>query len=156
VFEVALLKPNVNLFPPCWWQDAHEKQGKWLSPSLRFECQECLKNCTKAANKNDFPLDLDDSILFHPKARLIGHVSTTSITADQDHLSLVPPEFRRFLEIMGKEAGDALPAHTDYDHRIDLKDGEKPPWGPIYPLSEVELATLREWLSDMLRTGKIR
>jgi len=57
---------------------------------------------------------------------------------------------------MGKEAADALPAHTDYDHRIDLKDGEKPPWGPIYPLSEVELATLREWLSDMLRTGKIR
>jgi len=57
---------------------------------------------------------------------------------------------------MGKEAADALPAHTDYDHQIDLKDGEIPPWGPIYPLSEVELAALREWLSDMLRTGRIR
>jgi len=132
VFEVAPLEPNVDLFLPCWWQDAHEKQGKWLSPNLRFESQECLKNYTKAAIEKDFSLDLDDSILFNPEARLIGHVSATSTIAEQDPLSLVPPEFRRFLGIMGKEAADALPAHTNYDHRIDLKDGEKPPWGPIY------------------------
>ena len=88
VFEVAPLEPNVDLFLPCWWQDAHEKQGKWLSPNLRFESQECLKNCTKAAIENDFSLDLDDSILFNPETRLIGHVSATSTTAEQDPLSL--------------------------------------------------------------------
>ena len=37
VFEVAPLEPNVDLILPCWWQDTHEKQGKWLSPNLRFE-----------------------------------------------------------------------------------------------------------------------
>jgi len=56
---------------------------------------------------------------------------------------------------MGKEAADALPKHSSYDHEIPLKEGEKPPWGPIYPLSEVELETLREYLKEMMRTGKI-
>jgi len=95
-----------------------------------------LKHCTKTAVK-EFSLDLDDTVLFSSEARLIGYVSATSITADQDPLSQVPTEFRHFLGIMGKEAAAALPAHTDYDHKIDLKEREKPPWGPIYPLSEV-------------------
>ena len=30
------------------------------------------------------------------------------------------------------------------------------PWGPIYPLSEEELRTLREWLPEMEKTGKIK
>jgi len=57
---------------------------------------------------------------------------------------------------MGTEATDDLPKHRLYDHEIRLKEGETAPWGPIYPLSEVELKTLREWLEEMLRTGKIR
>jgi hypothetical protein len=43
---------------------------------------------------------------------------------------------------MGKEAADALPEHYAYDHEIQLKEGEKLPWRPIYPLSEIELAAL--------------
>jgi hypothetical protein len=39
--------------------------------------------------------------------------------------------------------------------KIELKEGESAPWGPIYPLSELELETLREWLKEMMRTGKI-
>jgi len=57
---------------------------------------------------------------------------------------------------MGQEAAEALLAHRPYDCRIDLKDRETAPWGPIYPLSENELQTLREWLKEMLRTSKIR
>ena len=29
-------------------------------------------------------------------------------------------------------------------------------WGPIYPLTEVELQTLREWLKDMEKMGKLK
>jgi len=57
----------------------------------------------------------------------------------QDPLELVPEEFRQFLDIMGKEAADALLEHTGYDHAIALKEGNF-----FYPLSEVELETLRE------------
>jgi len=57
---------------------------------------------------------------------------------------------------MSQEAAEALPAHRPYDCKIDLKDGETDPWGPIYTLSENELQTLRVWLKEILRTGKIR
>jgi len=57
---------------------------------------------------------------------------------------------------MGKQAADALPKHRPYDCKIDLQNGTTTPWGPIYPLSEVELKTLREWLAEMERTGKIK
>jgi len=46
--------------------------------------------------------------------------------------------------------------NSAYDHEIRLKESEKPPWGPIYPLSETELEKLREYLKEMLQTGKIR
>ena len=54
---------------------------------------------------------------------------------------------------MGKEAANALPEHRLYDHEIWMKEGETPPWGPIYPLFEVELETLWEWLEEMLCMG---
>jgi len=57
---------------------------------------------------------------------------------------------------MSKEEADALPQHRPYDCKIELKEGSTAPWGPIYPLSEVELQTLREWLKEMERTGKIK
>jgi len=65
-------------------------------------------------------------------------------------------QFRQYLGIMGKEAADALPKHRPYNCKIDLKEGTTAPWGPIYPLSEVELQTLREWLKEMEKTGKIQ
>jgi hypothetical protein len=48
------------------------------------------------------------------------------------------------------------PDHTEYDHRIELVEGTVPPFGPIYPLSEKELQTLREYLRKELAAGKIR
>jgi hypothetical protein len=46
-------------------------------------------------------------------------------------------------------------SHDTYDHAIDLKDGEQPPWGPMYPLNETELQALWEYLKEMLELGKI-
>jgi len=57
---------------------------------------------------------------------------------------------------MGKEAADALPDHRPYDCKIDLQEGSTAPSGPIYPLSEEELRTLREWLTEMEKMGKIK
>jgi transposase InsO family protein len=154
IFEVAPLEPGVDVFLPFWWISKHTPQGAWDSSELRFSTSQCLTNCTKTA-VTEFPLHLDETILQDPEARLIGYVSAVELTRD-DPLEQVPGEFRQFLPIMGKEAAEALPDHAPYDMRIELKGGENPPWGPIYPLSEHELETLREWLKEMLRTGKIR
>ena len=58
--------------------------------------------------------------------------------------------------IYNGETANALPPHRSYDHAIDLKDGEQPPWGPIYALSEKELSVLKDYLKEMLDSGKIR
>jgi len=85
----------------------------------------------------------------------VGYVSAVK-QEEEETLENVPKKFRSHLAILGKKAADALPKHQSYDCKIELKEGETAPWGPIYPLSEEELAALREWLKEMLRTGKIR
>jgi hypothetical protein len=55
-----------------------------------------------------------------------------------------------------EEVNNRLPDHTEYDHRIELVEGTVPPFGPIFPLSENELQTLREYLRKELAAGKIR
>jgi len=97
--------------------------------------------------------NLGQTVATDPAARLIGYVSAAS---DEDPVEAVPQEFRQYLRIMGKEAADALPKHRPYDCKIDLEEGSTVPWEPSYPLSEIELQTLREWLKDMEQTGKIK
>jgi len=154
-FEVATLDPYVDVILPFWWLAKHAPSGAWDSPQLCFNSLHCLEHCTKDAVA-EFSLSLDESILQHSKARIIGYVSAVDTGAAPDLLGSVPKEFRQFLDIMGQEAADALSEHRSYNHRIDLKERENPTWGPIYPLSETELQALREWLKDMLRMGKIR
>jgi len=90
---------------------------------------------------------MDDSVATDPTAHLLGYTHEVS---DEDALdSGVPPEFHQYLGIMGQEAADALPKHRPYDCKIELQENSMVPWGPIYPLSETELRTLREWLKEM-------
>jgi len=98
-------------------------------------------------------LTWDEDVCLDTTACVIGYVSGVS---SEDPLEQVPMEFRQYLGVMGKELADALPEHRSYDCKIDLKEGSTAPWGPIYPLSEIELQTLREWLKEMEKTGKIR
>jgi hypothetical protein len=42
---------------------------------------------------------------------------------------------------------ETLPPHRPIDHAIDLKPGHKLPYGQIYNLSEVELRTLKAYIS---------
>jgi transposase InsO family protein len=151
VFEIAPLEPGVDVFLPYWWIAKHVPQGAWDNPQLRFDSAYCQQHCTKSAASH-FALQLDQGVLQHPEARIIGYVAAIAT----DPLSLVPDQFRPFLDVMNEEVAAALPEHRSYDHGIQLKEGETAPWGPIYPLSEAELETLREWLKEMLRTGKIR
>ena len=90
---------------------------------------------------------------YEDNAQRIGYLSAVT---QEDPLDRVPPEFRQYINVMGKEMADALPEHRPYDCKIELKEGSTTPWGPIYPLSEIELQALREWLKEMEGTGKIQ
>jgi hypothetical protein len=65
--------------------------------------------------------------------------------------SQVPSEYHKFLDIFSKTKADTLPEHNPhYDHHIELEEGKQPPFGPIYNLSEVESATLQDFLQENL------
>ena len=113
----------------------------------------CKNNC-KTDNK--FTIEWDPSILANKDAGILGMVAA-SLTEDdlQQAINRVPEAFRPFIPIMTTEAGSKLPDHGPYDHAIDLKEGETPPWGPIYALNEVELEELRNWLQKMTEMGAV-
>jgi len=48
-----------------------------------------------------------------------------------------------------------MPPRRTFDHAIDLKEGSEPPWGPVYPMSQYKLNTLKTYLDEMLAQGKI-
>ena len=69
---------------------------------------------------------------------------------------LLPKEYHEFMPLFKKAVADVLPPHRQYDHKITLKEGFTPPFGPIYSLSIPELKALREWLDENLSKGFIR
>jgi hypothetical protein len=72
-----------------------------------------------------------------------------------DLKSLVPPEFHEFLPLCDKVIADRLPPHRIYDHKITLKDGFEPPFGPLYSVSRPELEALKVFLEENLEKGFI-
>ena len=80
----------------------------------------------------------------------------TSVADDVPDLSHVPREYHDFADVFNKRKADTLPSHRPYDLKIDLEDGASPPIGPMYSLSQSELATLREFIDEHLRIGFIR
>ena len=53
------------------------------------------------------------------------------------------------------EVSEKMPSRLMFDHAIDLKEGSEPPWGPVYPMSQYQLNTLKTYLDEMLAQDKI-
>ena len=80
---------------------------------------------------------------------------SASTSEEAPDLSHVPEEYHDFTDVFNKCKADTLPQHRPYDLKIDLEDGATPPIGPMYSLSQSELATLREFIDEHLRIGFI-
>ena len=55
-----------------------------------------------------------------------------------------------------KKNVDMLPQHRLYDCGIDLQEGTKPPFGPIYNLSQNEHAALQKYFEENLAKNFIQ
>jgi hypothetical protein len=53
-------------------------------------------------------------------------------------------------------AASYLPLHRTYNIKFEIEEGHQVPQGPIYPMLEVELAALREFIDEFLSKGFIR
>jgi hypothetical protein len=74
----------------------------------------------------------------------------------QDVPMLLPPDYKDFAIVFSETEANKLPPHRPgVDHRIELREGCRPPFGPLYNLSEQELGTLKTYIDDMLQLGFI-
>src|SRR5436305_12004032 len=88
-----------------------------------------------------------------------GDESVATVWTDKHGKSVkdqLPPQYRRFAKVFSREEQSRLPEHSPWDIEIDLETGKQPPRGHLYPLSHNELEALREYIDEILKTGKIR
>jgi hypothetical protein len=63
--------------------------------------------------------------------------------------------YHEFTKVFDEEEFKVLPLHRPYDLAIDLKEGAKLHYGPLYSMTEIESQTLKKWIEDELAAGKI-
>ena len=71
----------------------------------------------------------------------------------QDIKVVVPEEYHDFLDVFSEEEAAKLAPLGGPEHAIETT--ADPPWGPIYPLSSVQLGVLREYIRMALERGWI-
>ena len=67
----------------------------------------------------------------------------------------VPDCYHDFADVFSEQEARTMPPHRPYDHIIEVEDSKQPPHGPIYAMSRVELAALKEYIQEMLGKGFI-
>src|SRR6266536_3247566 len=83
-------------------------------------------------------------------------IEVNHLIASQRELARrLPQSLRDFLDVFSETNAKKLALHWGIDLAIDLLPGKEPPYGPIYPLSQTELAALREFLEENLAKGFI-
>ena len=77
-------------------------------------------------------------------------IYANSIIESNEKSSGLPDQYKEYQDDFEKKNAYMLPQHRPYDYGIDLQEGTQPPFGPIYSLSQNELAALREYLDENL------
>ena len=112
------------------------------------------KDTEPPASVSLVPAETFAATINHPDAVVTGTLSLCA-TSEISTVTL-PPELKEFRPLFESQSAKNLPAHQPWDHTIPLQEGKQPPYGPIYSLSETELAVLRDYISDNLENGFIR
>ena len=69
----------------------------------------------------------------------------------------VPVEYSDFADVFSEKSANVLPERTGANkHAIELQEGKKPPYVPIYSLGPVELEIFKTYIETNLANGFIR
>src|SRR4051812_47989376 len=155
-FELAeLADPHIDGYLPMSWLETHNPDIDWMKGTISWRSDYCRKNCLPPNKKIELISDYQMMRIKRNKRHLLG----MAIFHDEDGEDIairLLDEYKDYADIFSQEKIQKLPEHSEYDHKIELMPGTTPPFGPIYPLSESELKLLREYLDEMLQSGKIR
>jgi len=68
----------------------------------------------------------------------------------------VPEEYHEYLSVFSNEEAKRLPAHKEWDHKIDLKPGFVPKAMKAFSLPQDEVKLAKEFVKENLEKGYIR
>ena len=163
------------------WLRHHNPRIDCEKDTIDFVSPRCTKTCppcpTKAMTMDippPRPRTIDIATVSHTGFRKIARkeerlhktvttfaISATDIDAmleyqDQGRTPDIPKEFEEFATLFSETEANKLPLHRPGDHRIQLREGTTPSFGPLYSLSKQELEALRKWLDENLAKGFIQ
>ena len=148
-FEVAPLAGDYDIIIPRWWLAKHKCDLLASNGRIKFTSGECQRKCTREAKEMKFSLEWDTTIFSNPEAGILGMVAAAP--ADDDlkaAINKVPEVYSEFKPIMTAEMAEVLLEHSVYDHAIDLKEGTKPPWGPIVTARHSMMTKHQPWVTN--------
>ena len=140
------------IIPVGWWQQKHPISNIADSKSWNFTDDNCGSHLLP--EDEGISIEWDEDVLNDPNAVAIGRLELV----DNEKITILDrllEVYRDYLDLFRPSTGEKLAPRRTFDHAIDIKPDQQPPWGPIYPLSEKQLKAVRIYLDDMLAQGKI-
>ncbi|KAH0610200.1 uncharacterized protein H6S33_011727 [Morchella sextelata] len=133
------------------WMRRHDVTIRPKENLLVFDSQSCCQHCSLSGT----------AVIVHGISIPLPEHHTVIVSAIEkstiDIEQLVPKEFHHRLHMFKEYDASILPPHrSSHDIEIVLEEGKRPPYGPIYGLSQIELKALREYLDENLPKGFIR
>lgn len=158
----------------------------WLQlhdPSLRFKDNTILFNsdlCTTTCNASTIPTlikgiippqqpQLMSSAALKRLARknklqiyatTLENIKNINMSSDklpkEDWKKLIPSQYHKYSDMMDEKLANSMPPSRPYDHKIPLKCGKEPPFGPLYGMSREELIVLKTYIKENLDKGFIQ
>jgi hypothetical protein len=109
-----------------------------------------LKNLVSAQkSKFSTPLFMETKTFMQATKKrdafFIYALPTTNVKPQQHE---IPSQYKGYKDVFEEKNANTLLQHWPYDYMIDLKEGAQPPFGPIYNLSQDELAIFREYYDE--------
>ena len=142
------------------WLVRHNPRINWAAGVLTFDSPFCATSCLPSPSPPPpSPSSAPSPPPLLPPPPSLSAISFPLTSHPPPHPDLfqqVPAAYHAYLDVFSEAQANTLPPHRKYDLRIDLIPGAQPPWGPIYSLSAMELAPMKEYIKSYLANGFIR
>ena len=138
------------------WLETHNPSIDWKSRKMTFPVDH-LKNKPSRNPRVGKPLFVGArAFVRSSKEGTPFVIYATPTSEEKDSTASIPEQYKDFEDVFQKKNADMLLEHRPYDCAIDLLEGAQPPFGPIYNLSQTELAELRKYIDENLAKNFIR
>jgi len=129
------------------WLYTHNPTINFTNKELSFKSNHCISNCLILPNTF--------TTFIPPKSEKPEELKKNDELNNKINRSL-PTKLRPYKDVFSEIYANELPPHRLYDCEINLLPNTQLFYGPIYPLTEKESKTLKEYIEENLAKGFIR